>query len=399
MKKKIIIIVIIAFLQGIVTNLNHPLTPSYVSSIGLPKYMFGFLFSFMNLGIMIGSPIFGNLSDMGKKKTSLVIGLLIYGIAQMLFGLGNFFGGFGLSILRFVSGFGIAAAFIVLVSEIINLSDQKNRTKNISYSAASLLLGSSLGQWLGGFIHTNTFFTSHFKTDDFFKMFLIQMVVTFMLAGLVLIIFKPQEDVKEIKGNGILSGFREFKNINKQLLYFLIALALITIAATNIDKYIDVYFSDLGYGANHIGNLKMTIGLVSLATNLLVVPLLIKVKKKILLISIFQFLSFIIILYIFKLSVTTFMINMYTFFMIYIIFKTALSPIEQVHIASYSNEDNVSRTMAVRQSVVSTGTIIGPLFGAFVYEYNANLLFIISALLFLSAIFFLMIANKDKTLS
>ena len=94
--------------------------------------MFGFYFAFMNLGIMIGGPFWGNLGDQGKKKLVVIIGYLIYGVNQALFGMGDVFGQWTLSGFRLLSGFGIAAATTIITSEIILLSDSNKQENKFS---------------------------------------------------------------------------------------------------------------------------------------------------------------------------------------------------------------------------------------------------------------------------
>ena len=80
--------------------------PYYVKR-GTELYVWFFLF-FMNLGMMFGGPFWGNLADHNKKKISLIVGILIYGVMQILFGLGHVFDMWTLSAFRLISGFGMA---------------------------------------------------------------------------------------------------------------------------------------------------------------------------------------------------------------------------------------------------------------------------------------------------
>lgn len=150
--------------------------PSYVAHIGLPNYMFGFFFAFMSLGTMLGGPFWGNLGDKGKKRMVVIAGLLIYAVNQALFGMGHVFDEWSLSLFRFLSGFGIAATFTVLGGEIIIVSKPESRARSIAYGAASVALGGAIGQFLGGFIHTNDFlyksleqicFTTHYTFKQY----------------------------------------------------------------------------------------------------------------------------------------------------------------------------------------------------------------------------------------
>lgn len=393
MKKRFIILMILFIFQGIFTNIHHPLMPSYVANLNLPDYMFGFFFAFMNMGMLFGAPIWGSIADGGKKRFVVVLGYIIYGVFQLLFGLGSTFGPWTLSLIRFVSGFGIAAAYAVLPSEVILLSDKDKRAKNIAIGAAILAIGGAFGQFLGGQLYTNNFFIKYFKTDQIFYVLLIQFIASMLLAIYTLVLYKPTKTTNQNKRSNFLSGFKEIKKLKLDLLLFLISLTFITIAAVNVDKYLDVYFINvLGYKENVLGQFKMIVGIVAVLTSILIVPLFMKIKKRLLVISIFQGISSIIIFFMFFNTKLNFIIYLYSFYMIYIIVKAINEPLEREYISLYSKNENMSTIIGVRHSFYSLGTIIGPIFGAFLYDYEPKLVFYISAVIFLFSIILIFIS-------
>lgn len=398
MKKFMLFYLIIYFVQGIVTNLHHPLMPYYVEAIGVPNFMFGFFFSFMNLGMMFGGPFWGNLADHNKKKISLIIGILIYGLMQILFGLGHVFDMWTLSAFRLISGFGMASALTILTGEMIITSDKDKRAKNIAFGAAAVGLGGAIGQFLGGFIHTNSFFIKAFRTDIFFNAFLLQGISVGFFAVLIAIWFKPKKTIVDPNKKRVQfwEGFKEVRNIKPELLYFLVALTLITIASTNVEKYLDVYFKDLGFLAKELGNFKMIAGVVSLLSGIILVPLFMKIKHRLKLISVFQIISAVLIFTVFRSSSSLFLILLYTMYMAYIAIKAIFTPLEQDHISKFSGNHNVATTLGIRQSFYSIGTIIGPIFGAFLYDYSPRLLFDTSVIFFLISLVLIFISNHYR---
>lgn len=398
MKKFMLFYLIIYFVQGIVTNLHHPLMPYYVKDIEVPNFMFGFFFSFMNLGMMFGGPFWGNLADHNKKKISLIVGILIYGVMQILFGLGHVFDMWTLSAFRLISGFGIAAALTILTGEMIITSDKDKRAKNIAFGAAAVGLGGAIGQFLGGFIHTNSFFIKVLRTDIFFNAFLLQGISVGFFALLIAIWFKPKKTVVDPNKKRVQfwEGFKEVRHIKPELLYFLIALTLITIASTNVEKYLDVYFKDLGFLANELGKFKMIAGVVSLLSGIILVPLFMRIKHRLKLISVFQIISAVLIFTVFRSSSSTFLILLYTMYMAYIAIKASFTPLEQDHISKFTGNHNVATTLGIRQSFYSIGTIIGPIFGAFLYDYSPRLLFDTSVVFFLISLVLIFISNHYR---
>lgn len=391
MKKEMWILIVLYFIQGIVTNMHHPLMPYYVRWLMLPEVMFGVFFSLMNFGTMLGGPFWGNLGDHGKKKISVILGLAIYAIGQIFFGMGHIFNEWFLSFFRLLSGFGIAAAITIIMSEIVHVSNNRNKGRNIAFGAASLALGGAIGYYFGGFIHTNSFIISIFKTDIFQNALLMQGILVLFLAFLVFLFFKPHEaDNKNLqKRPQFWEGFKEIKNINKETFFFLLSLVVITIAATNIDKYIDVFISDLGYNAAVVGQFKMIVGLVSIATGIILVPMLMKIKRKLTFMTILQILSAIIIFFVFSVDKNMFLIVLYSVFMLYIIIKSIYGPLEQDYIIRYAKEGKVSTIIGIRQAFFSIGTIIGPLIGALIYEKNHKILFYSSGFIFILSVIFI----------
>lgn len=55
----------------------------------------------------------------------------------------------------------------------------------------------------------------------------------------------------------------------------------------NVEKYLDVYFNDLGFLVNEFGNFKMIVGLVLLLLGIILVLLFMKIKYRLKLISVF----------------------------------------------------------------------------------------------------------------
>lgn len=396
--KVIIFLFIIYFFQGITTNMHHPLIPYYIKYLKLDSYMVGLHFSFMNLGIFLGGPFWGNLGDKGRRKEVIIIGYFIYAIGQVFYGLGEiYFNGWQLIIFRLLSGFGITAATTGIMSEIIKRSSKDRKTKNISYAVAILALGASCGYLLGGLLHTRDFFINTLKIDEFYKKFLLQGILVGILLLFFLIFYKktkgigkPFAEVKE-KNNkiSILKNLKEIKNVKKSLIFFLIAITIVTISQTNMDKYLEIYFSDLGYNADTIGKFNLIVGLITISLTFTIVPLLLKTDKNFIISIILQILSATIAFIVFRVSSKIFMRVIYSVYMIYISSKAVFAPLEQNQVSKYANESNIGKIMGIRQSFFALGTIIGPLFGGILYGINKILVFDVSAGLFLFSVIFI----------
>jgi len=344
------------------------------------------LFSLMSLGLMIGGPIWGVLGDQGKKKKYIVFGLLVYSFGQICFAyVGN---ASWMVLFRFISGFGIVSAMTLLTSYLIELSDSRDRARFLAYVAAVVTLGASFGYAIGGFLSSNDFITNLLGTSDYRLIFLIQAILNSVYAFILYLTLNEVEPPINLKPrNSILTDLKGITKIKPSLLIFLLSLALITIGSTNLSKYIDVYFDELGYSPLDLGTFVMATGIASLLASVILVPIFAKFKKQLVLISVIHILSAAIIFYVFRSQ--TFLLTMYTVFMAYIILKAIYQPLEQNYISLHAKEGKYGSAMGIRQSFISIGMVIGPLLGGFLYEKSPLLLFDSSAISFLLGVFLL----------
>jgi DHA1 family multidrug resistance protein-like MFS transporter len=289
---------------------------------------------------------------------------------------------------RFLSGIGAVAAITLLTSHIIELSSKDQRAKHLAYAAAALTLGASMGYYLGGFISTNQIVVDFLNIDNYSKIFLIQAIFNGVYAIFLYFTFVDSKfDIETPKKGNIFTNLKEIAHIRLSLLFFLISLTFMTIGATNLSKYIDVYFDELGYSPQDLGTFVFATGIVSVVTSVLIVPLFARLKKQLVAIAIIQLLSAAIVFYVFRAS--NFLLAAYTVYMIYIVSKAIYLPLEQNYISLHAQEGKYGRVMGVRQSFLSIGMVVGPLLGGFLYEKSSLLLFDSSAFTFVIGVILL----------
>lgn len=380
MKKTVFLIVGFFLLQGIIHNLGHPVTPAFVRGLGIPDFMFGVFFASMSFGLMIGGPIWGILSDHGQKKKYIIIGLLIYSLGQFLFGYSQYAS--LMVLVRFISGLGVVSSSTLMTSHVIEISDLRDRAKHLAYLGAAFTVGASFGYFIGGFLATNDIVSTFLGTTDLRKIFLIQAIANTAYVGIIYLTFKEEKNENvSIKRPSILQGFKQISSIEPSLLIFLISLTFMTIGSTNLSKYLDVYFNELGYNPQQLGTFVMVTGFVSLFASLILVPLFAKSRKLLSTIAIIQVLSAIIVFYTFRAN--NFILVIYTIYMFYVIFKTIYQPLEQNFISRHAKGGKYGGVMGLRQSFVSIGMVIGPLLGGLLYQKRPLLLFDFSGIVFL----------------
>ena len=396
MDKRILVLLIVYFLQGIINNLGHPVTPALVTSAGIPDRMFGVFFSMMSLGLVVGGPIWGILGDTWRKETFVLIGLLIYSVGQILFGFVDDM--YWKVVFRFMSGFGVSAAITLMLSHLIALSDEGSRAKNIAKSVALMGLGSSIGYLLGGEMNVSAFMIRIFRTDLYHNIFLIQGILNAILAVGLFYIFRaqvvkvPKGKSEQTKRKSFIIGLKNINDLSFNLILFLFSITLISIGAINVSKYLEVYFNELGYQPDFIGRYVFLTGIVSIITSIFIVPLILKINRDFKVMIIAQGISAVIIFIIFRVS--NLLLMLYTVFMLYVVLKAIFAPLEQSYISKHAKNGRYGTMMGIRQSFFAIGMVIGPFVGGFLYELEPLLVFDFSALMFLLGFLLLLFLEK-----
>ncbi len=367
-------------LQGIIHNLGHPVTPSYVNNLGLPGFMFGFFFAAMSLGMLIGAPIWGILGDRGSKKLIIVIGLLIYSLGQVLFIAWE--NPAIMTFARFLSGFGVSAYLTLMLSHLISIVDIQHRTKFISFSVAMFALGTTIGYQIGGIM------------GDYFirEVFIVQAIFNALLVLYIVLSMKETPvEVSSVK-KSFIQNFKDATKLDRSLLLFLFALTLATISASTLSKYFDVYMIDKGYTPRQLGTFIMVTGIVGLFTNFVIVPKLSKLKIDLPIMQGIQIISAIIVLIVFRSQ--HFFIMLYSVFLLYYVMKNAFQPFEQNYISLNAPKEKYGTIMGVRHSFFSTGMVLGPLISGFIYDYNPRLVFDLAAIMFILSFVLLSLSKR-----
>lgn len=137
----------IAFL-GI--GLVIPVTPAIMNELSISGSVVGYMVAAFALTQLIISPIAGRWTDRYGRKNMIVIGLIIFGSSEYLFGIGK-----TVEVL-FVSRMlgGVSAAFIMpaVTAFIADTTSIKMRAKALGYMSAAISTGFIIGPGIGGFL-------------------------------------------------------------------------------------------------------------------------------------------------------------------------------------------------------------------------------------------------------
>jgi len=137
----------IAFL-GI--GLVIPVLPTLMNELGITGKTVGYLTAAFAIAQLIVSPFAGKAADQFGRKMMIVIGLFIFGISELLFGIGK---GIEMLFISRILG-GISAAFIMpaVTAYIADITDLDTRPRALGYMSAAISTGFIIGPGIGGFL-------------------------------------------------------------------------------------------------------------------------------------------------------------------------------------------------------------------------------------------------------
>lgn len=126
-----------------------PIMPEYLGTFNIPTgQTLGFLIAMFSFSQFIFSPLSGDLSDKHGRKNLIIVGLIIFGLSQLAFGLSTDL--WMLYTARFFSGLG--AAFLVppTMAFVADITTFEERGKGMGLLGASMSLGFVVGPAIGG---------------------------------------------------------------------------------------------------------------------------------------------------------------------------------------------------------------------------------------------------------
>ena len=391
-KNKTILFFILFFLHSICINFVHPITTTYVTNLNLPDYYFGFFYSLMSLGQVLGAFIFGYLSDKIGRKWLIVLGIIGYGISQLGFGFINTYPPLIL-LFRVIAGIFVSAPNTLFVSMCLDISTTDKKVKYLSLLNSVSLIGASCGYEIGGSLYNYCNFSIS-------QIFISQFILS-IITSLVFSLF-----MKDNKKNVEQQSFKKvsFKNLlslNSVSAILLVGLLILTIGQIFINKYYDTFFIHFGYEPATLGHYVLLTGIIGALSNLLIIPLIKKIKNKnllfvllslILLSSVLTFITFS-----FKENIMIFLLSTH---LIYCICKSTITPLEQNELSKHVSNENNGTIMGARQTMLSIGNVVGPLLGSIIYKKGNPLIFIISGCIILFSliiyiIYFLLLKRNN----
>ncbi|MFA9423605.1 MAG: MFS transporter [Sedimentibacter sp.] len=360
-------------LFAVFSNMVHPITPTMFIEKGFPDYLFGIAFAAMSFSFFIGSLIWGGVGDSKGHIKVITFAMPMYGLSQLVFGITS--SAFVTIVARFVSGFFGAGFFVCSMAYLINLTNNENRGRHMSYYVAFNSVGSAFGYFLGGKI----------GSISILAVIVSQTVAIFLCAIVTRLMLEDNElsDSKFSMSTSI-NPFKSYSNIMGKmpifLTTFLITVFLTSFATIAYDNAFNYYLREaLSLPASYNGNVKAIIGIITLIANFTINIYIVnhtETRKSIIFVLLFCGISSMIV---------PFISGLYPFFIsniVFFMFNAIYLPIQQDIVTSGQDPRISGIISGIFNSVRAIGMIFGSLYSGFVYELGNTIPFITASIVF-----------------
>ncbi|GIO25794.1 MFS transporter [Ornithinibacillus bavariensis] len=241
-EQKMIIIILLSniFIPFLGIGLIIPVMPSFINIMDLSGQTMGYLVAVFAVTQLLVSPIAGRFVDQFGRKKMIIIGLFLFGVSELIFGLGTHVS--VLYVSRMLGG--VCAALIMpgVTAYIADVTSIKERSKAMGYMSAAISTGFIIGPGIGGFI-----------AEYGIRMpFYFAAAIAFLACIISIFILKEpltKEQLAEISANSKRSNIlRDFKK-SLHPSYF-IAFVIVFVLAFGLSAYETVFslFSDHKFG-------------------------------------------------------------------------------------------------------------------------------------------------------
>lgn len=241
-EQKTVLIILLSniFIAFLGIGLIVPVMPSFLNIMHLSGKMMGYLVAAYALAQLLMSPLAGRWVDRYGRKKIIIIGVFLFGISELIFGLGTHVSVFYIS--RILGG--TSAAFIMpgVTAYVADITSIQERAKAMGYISAAVSTGFIIGPGIGGFIA---------EYGVRIPFFFAAILAFFVGISSIFILKEPltKEQFAEISANAKQTNF--ISNIKRSVnpVYF-IAFIIVFVLAFGLSAYETVFslFSDHKFG-------------------------------------------------------------------------------------------------------------------------------------------------------
>ena len=342
-----------------------PVMPAYLHIFGVGGQVLGFLTAIFALAQFLLSPVAGDLSDRHGRKIFIICGLIVYGCAQILFGLATEV--WVLFLARFLSGSGAAFIMAPIMAFVADITTYEERGKGMGMIGASMSLGFMVGPGVGGFL-SNVNLT--------FPFFLAGVVA--FIAAILSAIYLPN-----IKNTQVAIAPREnlttqlANSVKKSYFIFLIVVFTFSFGIANFQATLTLYLDNkFGYTPTDIAIILTVGGFAGVVLQMFIVNKLFKRfgEMKVILVNLLvAAVTMLLVIYINGFFV---ILIVATFFSIA---TTFIRPAVNTLISKLAGDEQ-GYAAGMNNAYMSLGNMFGPALAGVLFEWNRDSPYILGAI-------------------
>lgn len=339
-----------------------PILPLYLKTFDAGGTAIGALIATFSFAQFLVSPLIGQLSDRYGRKLFIIIGLLIYSLSMLAFGLSEHL--WLLFLVRFLSGVGAAFITPPIMAYVADITTLEERGKGMGMIGASITLGFTIGPGLGGILsEINLTFPIFFAG---ICAFLAAVISIFILPDKQ----KTKAEIAVIKAQKRMNLLMQLKSSTQKMYFvFLIVVFTFSFGVMNLQSTLPVYLTNKFEFTPLDTSMMLTVGgILGVLIQLFIID---KLFKK------FGELNLIIV-NLFVAGVTTLLViffNQYAVLLIitamFSISTTLIRPAVNSLISKVAgNEQGYAAGM--NSAYMSLGNVFGPLLAGILYDWKAD---------------------------
>lgn len=147
MTKQKIVLCFTVFIDMVCFSMLFPVLPYFVKEMKMPDVFVGICVAIFALMNFIFGPLWGGMSDRKGRRPVMLLSIFITFCSNILLSFVS--GAFTLFLARFIAGIG-SANISVAQAYMADISDHKDRTKNMGMIGAMFGIGFIIGPYIGG---------------------------------------------------------------------------------------------------------------------------------------------------------------------------------------------------------------------------------------------------------
>lgn len=254
---------VLMFLEVIAANMVHPVTPSFLTKLEMPSFMFGAAFAAMSLTNFLFCPLWGSMGDNRSRVKTMGVTVLLYALGQVFFLKSKSI--WQILLARLFAGAFSGGATVCFMAYVADCSEGENCGNGMAICAALTSAATAIGYLIGGVLGDISVETAFYG-----QILLLCLSAVGMLLTLT-------EGPFYVRGNGnvwkALNPFSVFTNSQNMFtvptIVFLVTVFLGCFASTAYDNAFNYFLKDqFQFPPSYNGYIYAAIGVISVVINM-----------------------------------------------------------------------------------------------------------------------------------